>query len=287
MAALGPLVWLCLSAAPAAPAAPKEQRIAVLEMVVEGGADPVIGRQLTNRLAEALAARPHTKVIAPDDVRAMLEKEAQKQLLGCGDDRCLAEIGGALGADVLVQGRVSKIDAGYAVALALVDAVKADSLGRVTETWQGEPLGLLELVGPMIERAFDPKGTHLGAIVVEGPPDGATIYVDDQLRGTAPAGQMGQVPTGARRVRVAAEGYEPFERWIVVQSGQVAAVPVQLTPTPSAPVYATWWFWTGAAVIVAGAAVGGVLLLGSGDESGGATGVNVSLNAERVFTEGR
>lgn len=265
---------------------PAEKRIAVMEMVVEGGADPVIGRQLTNRLAEALAARPKTKVIAPDDVRALLEKEAQRQLLGCSDERCLAEIGGALGADVLVQGRVSKIDNGYAVSLALVDATKADSLGRVNETWQGEPLGLLELVGPMIERAFEPNLPHVGAIEVVGAPDGAPIYVDDQIRGTTPAGQMGQIPSGARRVRVVAEDFQAFERWVVVQSGKVTSIPVKLEPTPSAPIYATWWFWTGAAVVVAGAAVGTVALLSSGEDNVN-TGVNVMLNAERSFTEGR
>lgn len=265
-------------------APPADKRIAVMEMVVEGGADPVIGRQLTNRLAEALAARPKTKVIAPDDVRALLEKEAQRQLLGCSDERCLAEIGGALGADVLVQGRVSKIDNGYAISLALVDATKADSLGRVNETWQGEPLGLLELVGPMIERAFEPNAPHVGAIEVVGAPDGAPIYVDDQIRGTTPAGQMGQIPSGARRVRVVAEDFQPFERWVVVQSGKVTSIPVKLEPTPSAPIYATWWFWTGAAVVVAGAAVGTVALLSSGEDN---TGVNVMLNAERSFTEGR
>ena len=44
------------------------------------------------------------KVIAPDDIRALLEQEANLQMMGCDDDSCLAEIGGALGVSLGVGG---------------------------------------------------------------------------------------------------------------------------------------------------------------------------------------
>jgi hypothetical protein len=141
----------------------------------------------------------------------------------------------------------------------------------------------------MIERALDPSGKHFGSITVEGAKDGAAIYVDDQIRGTVPAGQMGNVQSGARRIRVLAEGYEPFERWVVVKSGETTSVPVTLKEVESPPVYATWWFWTITGVVVAGAAVGTVYLV-SQDDAGpgtGTTGVSVMVNSDAAFTGGR
>lgn len=264
------------------------QKIAVLNVTVEGGADPVIGTQTAGRIAELLGKRDGVEVIAPDDIRAFLEKEAEKQLLGCDEDSCLAEIGGMLGADVLVKGRVAKIEQGFAVSLNSVDARRAQPLGHVSETWGGPSIGLLELMEPMLDRLFaKDKSALFGSVEVTGAPDGSRIFIDDEVRGTAPAGQMAKVPAGARRVRVASEDHLPFERWIVVRRDKVTGVPVTLEDLPSGPFYATWWFWTVAAVGVAGAAVGTAVLLSGDDAPAGATGVNVAVDAESAFTGGR
>lgn len=262
------------------------QKIAVLEVTVEGGADPVVGRQMTGRLAEVIAKREGVSTIAPDDIRALLEKESEKQLLGCDDDSCLAEIGGVLGADVLVKGRVAKIEEGFAITLNSVDARRAVPLGHVSDRWGGESIGLLELVDPLVDRLFA-KDPLFGSVEVTGAEDGSRIFIDDEIRGTAPAGQMSKVPVGAHRLRVASDDHLPFERWIVVKTDKVTAVPVQLEARPSSPFYATWWFWTAAAVAVTGAAVGTAVLLSGDDPTPGATGVNVAVDADAAFTGGR
>jgi hypothetical protein len=77
-----------------------------MEMAVDGGADPQIGAQITARIAELLGRKPDVHVIAPDDIRALLEKEAKRQLLGCDQEGCLTEIVGALGADLVIKGRI-------------------------------------------------------------------------------------------------------------------------------------------------------------------------------------
>ncbi len=280
------MTWaLCAAAIPATATA--AQKIAVLEVTVEGGADPVIGRQMTGRIAEVIAKRDGVSTIAPDDIRALLEKESEKQLLGCDDDSCLAEIGGMLGADILVKGRVAKIEEGFALTLNSVDARRAVPLGHVSDRWGGESIGLLELVDPLVDRLFT-EAPLFGSVEVTGAEDGSRIFIDDEIRGTAPAGQMSKVPVGAHRLRIASDDHLPFERWIVVKTDKVTAVPVQLEDRPSSPFYATWWFWTAAAVGVAGAAVGTAFLL-SGDGGGtpGATGVNVAVDADAAFTGGR
>lgn len=261
--------------------------IAVLALQVEGGADPVIGNQMTSRIAETIGKRGH-RVIAPDDVRALLEQEAQKQLMGCADDSCLAEIAGALGVDRVVSGRVSKVEGGFAISLSMVDSKSARALAHESETWRGESIALLELVPPMIDKLFGDRGKTLtGSIEIEGAVAGSRILLDDQVRGTAPAGQMANIPVGARRLQVISEDHQPFERWIVVKTNEVTTVPVQQEALPSAAVYQTWWFWSLAAAGVAGTAVGAAFLLKGDDAAGGQTGVNVAINSDRAFTGGR
>ena len=59
---------------------------------------------LDSLLAE-LRKLERVSVIGMDEVRAMLDIEAQKQALGCDDDEgCLAEIAGALGAPADIIG---------------------------------------------------------------------------------------------------------------------------------------------------------------------------------------
>jgi hypothetical protein len=279
-----PLALMILAASPV----PKQ--VAVLQMQVEGGLDAVIGNQLTARIAETVGKRQGHSVIAPDDIRALLEQESRKQLLGCTEESCLAEIAGALGVEAIVSGRVSKIEGGFAVSLSLVDARGARALAHVNETWRGESIALLELVVPMIDKLFAPKGATLtGTIEIEGAASGSRILIDDQVRGTAPAGQMGGIAIGARRLQVVEEDYEPFERWVVVKSGEISTVAVKQQPIASSAVYEKWWFWTAAAAGVAGAAVGAAVLLGGGSTGGpaGDTGVNVSVNADTAFNGGR
>ena len=42
----------------------------------------------------------------------MLAFEKQRQMLGCADTGCIAEIGGALGVDYIISGKVTRIAAG-------------------------------------------------------------------------------------------------------------------------------------------------------------------------------
>lgn len=258
------------------------QKIAVMDIRADGGADPVIGSQLTARVAEVLGKRPKTRVTAPDDLRALLEQEGRKQLAGCTDDSCLAEIAGALGVDAIVAGRISKIERGYALSMSLIDARDAHALGHVTETWGGESIALLDLVAPMIDTLFAGGNKLVGSLEIEGAVSGSKILIDEQVRGTAPAGQMANIPIGARKIQVLADDYQAFERWVVVKNGELVTVPVQQTALESSPFYATWWFWTVTGVVVAGAAVGSAVALSGGDSSG-ETGVSISANADSAF----
>jgi hypothetical protein len=84
----------------------------------------------------------------------MLELEADKASLGCeGDSSCLAEIADALGADVLIVGRMSKVGTEHVFAVRRIDQARAAVDGAFTDRLQ--PSGgeeFLAAIGPAVEQ---------------------------------------------------------------------------------------------------------------------------------------
>jgi hypothetical protein len=91
-----------------------------------------------------------------DEVRRMLDLEAQKQILGCGEEQsCLADIAGAVGADVLIVGGIVDLNGERVVGLKRIEQKSASVTQQVSQRLQvqgGEEV--LALVGPAIEQLF-------------------------------------------------------------------------------------------------------------------------------------
>ena len=56
-----------------------------------------MARGISDLVLHELGDRPDLAVIGQGEIRDMLELEAQRQLVGCTDESCLAELVGALG----------------------------------------------------------------------------------------------------------------------------------------------------------------------------------------------
>ena len=82
--------------------------VAVMEFASKGGVTQEQMDALGDMLANNIRAAGNYKVIGKSDIRAALNLESQKQLLGCSDDSCVAEIGGALGVRWMVLGNISQ-----------------------------------------------------------------------------------------------------------------------------------------------------------------------------------
>jgi len=92
--------------------------------------------------------------------------------------------------------------------------------------------------------------------------DTATIELDGRVRGR---GRFeGEVAPGLHPLVVSASGHTTDRRELDVAPGANERVMVTLAPRSS--VLTRWWFWTGAAVLVTGLVVGGVVLF-SGTEA--------------------
>lgn len=129
--------------------------VAVLD--IQGtGISPELLPTLTEILTVEIAEFGLYKVIAGRDIQSMLGFERQKDVLGCTDAACLAEIGGALGVDRIVASHVGMVGSTYVVNIKLINIRQADTEGRVYETVRGEVDALISIVKTAAQRLLGP-----------------------------------------------------------------------------------------------------------------------------------
>lgn len=144
-----------VAAAPAERAEAKRSlRLAVYDFELSG-VDPRVGRIVTDSVVAELRKLQRLSVIGMDEVRAMLDLEAQKQLVGCEDESCLAEIADALGVDALVIGSIARSQDQHVFGLRRIDQRRAEVVGSVTHRLEADTgESLLAAVGPSVEELF-------------------------------------------------------------------------------------------------------------------------------------
>ncbi len=103
------LVTLCLTLLAAAPAEPI--RVAVPELKLSG-IDPKLADFYTSHLAQQLTFQG-VQTVPATEIAALLGFERQRQLVGCSDDSCKAELSQSLGVDGLLVGSITKLERSY------------------------------------------------------------------------------------------------------------------------------------------------------------------------------
>lgn len=98
----------------------RKPKAMVLQPAVDERVRPAVRDALQNSLSAALRDRGFD-VVSSTDIAAALGLERQKQLVGCTDSNCLAEIGGALGVDFMVLSQVGGLDNDTLLVLKLID----------------------------------------------------------------------------------------------------------------------------------------------------------------------
>ena len=90
-----------------------------------------------------------------DEIQAMLLVEEQRQMLGCSDESCLAEIAGALGADYLIVGSMGQVGESSLLSLKRIDMHKAQTVQTFNRRMAGgSGEELLEALGPGVNALF-------------------------------------------------------------------------------------------------------------------------------------
>jgi hypothetical protein len=140
----------------------KPVKVALLPLTPLGGVTAETAQLLGDSLAGELRKRPGVSVLTQSDVAALLGVEKTRQMLGCTDTGCFAEIGGALGADRIVHGSIGKVGGSFVVNLSALDARRTSTAASVSERLRGAD-----------EEAFlDALPALADALLAEAPPSG-------------------------------------------------------------------------------------------------------------------
>ncbi len=124
-------------ARPAAARAGGAMKVAVVPLVALGGVAKETAQLLGDALAGELRKRPGVSVLTQSDVAALLGVERTRQILGCSDSGCMAEVAGALGADRVVHGSVGRVGGSFVVNLSALDPRRATAAASVSERLRG------------------------------------------------------------------------------------------------------------------------------------------------------
>jgi hypothetical protein len=150
-----------------APAKPQEQgRVLVLDP--QGELTPSEAQGLQELLVSLLEERLSVPILSTNSIRERLDVEAQKQLVGCAEDACLAEIAGALDTRFLLISRVSGVGGTQILRLELYDAQKVETLARSTQ--RGTSIAeLVRLTEPGVDALTSQEGVRPLAGPIAGP----------------------------------------------------------------------------------------------------------------------
>jgi hypothetical protein len=222
-------------------------------------------RDALGQIVAEEAGRVHGyQLLSAAEVRAVVDQEANKQLAGCDETSCLAELAEALDAELVVSGRISETpDGASLVSLTLVNARAIVVVNRVNVVWRGPENRLPDVVRTSAQCLLLPgKQRAPGAVVVTGVPDGARVLVDGVERtNDHRGGRIGGLDVGVHEVNIEAVDKLPLTIPVVVLSGVDSVVEGAMEDVPVAAV----WLWAGGiGAVVAGAALTGTVLYFSG-----------------------
>ncbi|MBI5545504.1 MAG: hypothetical protein HY901_16585 [Deltaproteobacteria bacterium] len=128
-------------------------RLAVLDLKVTGSVDLKSVAALSPVIVSEAAQYP-VRVFAGSDLQALIGLEKQKELLGCSDSSCLAQVGGALGVGYLLVPEIGEIGGRWLLTTTLLDVARATALARATK--QAATAGdLVDLVPAALAETFN------------------------------------------------------------------------------------------------------------------------------------
>lgn len=211
-------------------AAQQRTKLAVLDLR-DKGVGASTAENLTDVLTVSLNELGVFDVLSRADIQQMIAFEQEKQLVGCeSDTSCLAEIGGALGVALLVNGSVGQVGSGFIINLALTDAKSAKVLAR-----EQRQVGKADELAEQMNGAarFLVRGLLQGAegyLILQSSESGADVEVDGRIIGVTPLARQ-NLNGGPHTVRVVKKGFVTWARDIDIAKGEPLVVEAALVPS--------------------------------------------------------
>lgn len=226
------LVALCVCPISFAQSDTSRMKIAVLELEDKGIGGQVVSL-LPGVVSKQLSSYGLFDIISREDIRRMLSNEQDKMMLGCDDAGCLAEIGGALGAEAIVTGDVGKIGNKIIINLQRINIRDAKVEMRAERQFEGPPAKLLDEVRIAAHLVVkDLLKQASGDLIVSISEPGADVSLDGNLVGISPVKKL-DIPAGPHDIRVKKDGFVTWVRSIKVAPHRTQMLDVTLIPSAS------------------------------------------------------
>jgi hypothetical protein len=235
LACMGVPCFLFLLGVMPAAAAEGQKKIAVLDFAIHGVEEAqakAMAVTAVNLVAGEIARVGTYKAISSEEIKAMLNYEQQKMLLGCQDQvSCLAELGGSFGADLLVSGSISKIGTTLNISMALIDVTTQGVIMRFNRV-AGDVAVLDSSIRAGVQTLLGKKVEHAGkgGILAKTVPAGAAIRIDGREAGLSPL-TIDNVEPGDHLI-AAKHGDKEQSRHVAVAADAVAEVSIDLASAP-------------------------------------------------------
>ncbi len=94
------------------------------------------------------------EVIGQDDINTLVGLEKQKELLGCDDVSCFADIGGALGVEKIIVVKVARVGEQWATTAKVIATKPPKVEARLSRFVDGDAAALLKAVAPLVAELF-------------------------------------------------------------------------------------------------------------------------------------
>jgi hypothetical protein len=221
---------------PSSAARARRPKLAVADFATRGDTPASMGRAFAELAAAEATRVGGFDILTQGEIASMLGLERTKELLGCAESvACLAEIAGGLDVDRLLAGEVSSANRTTVVAVRLIDARRARTLARASQSLRDptEP-ELLDAVRRLTQEALTGKQVDLsGAILVTVDEPGAQVSIDGRVAGTSPGLGAIRVPEGRHDVVVSKPGFTSWKATVSVAGGAQARAEARLIRLPS------------------------------------------------------
>jgi hypothetical protein len=129
--------------------------LAVLEFSTKGGVTSEQMESLSDMLTAEIRKLGKYSVIGSNDIRATFQLEERRRIMGCDDESCVAEVGGALGVRWIVVGNIGLFGQTYLINLKLLDSRDVKLISAVSRSVKGGQDELIEVLPKMVKELFD------------------------------------------------------------------------------------------------------------------------------------
>lgn len=119
------------------------------------GVDKATCQLLSNYMLSQLQGVKRLRTVGASDMDAVLAADKQKQALGCTDVSCMAEMGGALGVDLVMYGELGVLGSKYNINVSAVRTSDATVAARASLLVDKTEDALAERVPSLVQNVVD------------------------------------------------------------------------------------------------------------------------------------